>query len=508
MRHGSLAQFAPQVASQWHPIKNVPLRPEQVAPRSSMRVWWFCPKGHEWQAAISARTAGGNCPHCHNQMRSTLQRKQFVHRNGALSRTHPELLREWDTHKNAGLSPDDFTAGSHMHVWWKCPFGHSSKSEIRVRARGHRCPECIAQTSRLEMRLLTELRFLVGDAEWRKSVHGKEVDVFLPRHKIAIEVDGQRWHQAKASLDEAKNKALESRGIFVMRLRGHGLKRLRRTDLIFKESEDPKDIIGRFLSALHSARPKVFASSDLGGYLRARSFRNDAEFQALLAQLPSPEASASFSVNCPNLAKEWSDKNRPLAPSMFSRMSSKKVWWVCAKGHEWITSIAHRARGRGCPVCAREKNAARRRATCAKRGSVAQLAPDIAAEWHPTLNGGTGPADVACGSKLKRWWRCREGHEWQQSAQDRIGHGGKHRCPQCKINDNLLMRKHPELMVEFHPTLNIGLELSTLTSGSKKKAWWVCARGHTWLAAVVNRTSNSTGCPNCSRSKRARVDRD
>ena len=31
-----------------------------------------------------------------------------------------ELLRQWDTEKNGGKTPDDVSMGSHQKVWWKC----------------------------------------------------------------------------------------------------------------------------------------------------------------------------------------------------------------------------------------------------------------------------------------------------------------------------------------------------------------------------------------------------
>lgn len=58
----------------------------------------------------------------------------------------------------------------------------------------------------------------------------------------------------------------------------------------------------------------------------------------------------------PALAKEWYyKKNGDLKPEHFTANSGKKVWWVCEKGHEWQAKIADRNKGRGCPVCAKEK---------------------------------------------------------------------------------------------------------------------------------------------------------
>ena len=56
----------PELVAQWHPTKNVGLRPQQFSAGSSKKVWWKCPKGpdHEWDASVSHRTRGRGCPMC------------------------------------------------------------------------------------------------------------------------------------------------------------------------------------------------------------------------------------------------------------------------------------------------------------------------------------------------------------------------------------------------------------------------------------------------------------
>ena len=61
----------------------------------------------------------------------------------------------------------------------------------------------------------------------------------------------------------------------------------------------------------------------------------------------------------PDLAKEWHPtKNKKLKPSMVTRGSDKKAWWLCEKGHEWQTLVKDRAiieRNNNCPVCSNRK---------------------------------------------------------------------------------------------------------------------------------------------------------
>lgn len=91
-------------------------------------------------------------------------------------------------------------------------------------------------------------------------------------------------------------------------------------------------------------------------------------------------------------------KNGNLRPELFGINSNDRVWWRCSKcGHEWRTTIIHRAgkRNSGCSECAKEqkgKTFTKRRVS--ERGSLVEKNPALAAEWHPTKNGELTPADV------------------------------------------------------------------------------------------------------------------
>jgi hypothetical protein len=54
----------PDLAKEWHPTKNASLTPQDVTASSHNQVWWMCPKGHEWKAAISNRNKGQGCFYC------------------------------------------------------------------------------------------------------------------------------------------------------------------------------------------------------------------------------------------------------------------------------------------------------------------------------------------------------------------------------------------------------------------------------------------------------------
>lgn len=86
------------------------------------------------------------------------------------------------------------------------------------------------------------------------------------------------------------------------------------------------------------------------------------------------------------LLRQWdTEKNGGKTPDDVSSGSSAMAWWRCDKGHSFPMRIAFRTtREQGCPYCAGRR-------VLAGFNDLAAVAPDVAAEWHPTLNGELRP---------------------------------------------------------------------------------------------------------------------
>ena len=71
----------------------------------------------------------------------------------------------------------------------------------------------------------------------------------------------------------------------------------------------------------------------------------------MLSQFVTCPELSNFESNCLELITEWNyEKNQELKPQMFTKSSSKKVWWLCEKGHEWEAQINKSSRGCGRPI--------------------------------------------------------------------------------------------------------------------------------------------------------------
>jgi putative zinc ribbon protein len=224
------------------------------------------------------------------------------------------------------------------------------------------------------------------------------------------------------------------------------------------------------------------------------------------------DAEQSIAIRRPDLAAELHPvRNDDLDPYCSGAASSRRVWWCCRTcGHEWRAVVANRASGTGCPECWNARRAATFSLVSPER-SLADKAPQLVAELHPTRNQNLNPTTLGAHSSRKVWWRCLTcEHEWQALISSRTAGGG---CPHCARRrqrergprpverERSIAAKRPELLLELHPTRNPSLDPYRLGAGSNAKMWWRCGScDHEWQATVRNRTHGS-GCPICARRR-------
>jgi hypothetical protein len=199
-------------------------------------------------------------------------------------------------------------------------------------------------------------------------------------------------------------------------------------------------------------------------------------------------------IRNPAIIKEWHPlKNGDLKPADLTSGLSRKVWWICRKGHEWEANISNRNNGRGCPYCANQK--------VNNENCLKTIKPSVAAQWHPEKNGSLTPKKVTAFSNKKVWWICSKGHEWEAIISNRSNGRG---CPYCNNqkagDENCLQTLKPAIAAQWHPKKNGNLTPKQVTVFSNKKIWWLCSKGHEWSATVNNR-SNGHGCPYCAKQK-------
>ena len=480
----------PALAKEWHPTKNGPFTPQDATPGMAHKVWWICPKGHEYQAEIFRRSYGGGCSVCANRVVTT---------GNCLATVNPDLAKQWHPTKNGKLTPNDVVFGSHKKVWWLCKVGHEFQAIIELRHRqGTSCSFCNSKTSIPELRIYSELKYIFGNVRHRAKLYTVECDIYIPDLKIAIEFDGGYWHRNSREKDIKKTKQLHEKGITLIRIREKGLPKIAKQDLVLTEKSVTFNCIERVLIeiSMHVAISEQL-STKIRNYIHGKQFRNEIEFLKLLDILPGPLPGTSLGDLNQRVAAEWhSTKNGTLTPKNVSLSSHKMIWWVCSNGHDWQATVANRNSGNDCPYCANYK-------VCATN-SLAIKNPQLSKEWHPTKNGLLTPERVMPGTQKKAWWLCSKGQEWQAAVLDRNSGKG---CPYCSRRfaspEWCLATVNPKLAKEWHPIKNGSLTPNDVTPGSDKIVWWLCGNGHEWQTRANARSRGFGGCPQCRRTKRA-----
>ena len=97
----------------------------------------------------------------------------------------------------------------------------------------------------------------------------------------------------------------------------------------------------------------------------------------------------------PDLVSQWSPKNTQ-SPDKVSCGSHLKVWWICAKGHEWEAVVKSGALlGGSCRCC-------EHRAILKGYNDLATLNPELAKSW--SSKNSKKPSEYAISSNTEVWW--------------------------------------------------------------------------------------------------------
>lgn len=505
IRHsGSLAQTAPHLAKEWHPTRNGDTSPTDLTCNSPRKVWWLGLCGHEWEAIVSNRYRGTNCPFCSNQ--------QLLSGYNDLQTRFPSIAAEWNYSHNAPLLPSEVLATSGLVVWWKGTCGHEWKQAIDKRTtRGQGCPICgkRTQTSFPEQALLYYIQQSHPDAinNYRRIFSNQmELDIFIPTLSVGIEYDGANWHNEDSlAKEQTKYLICQQNNIVLIRIREDTTEAAPNTcDFFFPAKRHPTP------TELDSIISTV--CMHLGYACSVDTQRDAADIRSYYFHKLSNK---NLLIECPQLAHEWHPtKNGSLTPDMFTVSSGALIWWVCSTcGHEWQTRIATRSQGVGCKLCGYKKRTESRiKGKIALQGSLQSNNPSLAAEWHSIHNAPLSPTDVLATSAKKVWWLCSScGHEWSATIASRNAGNG---CPACnrkarsriqherKLQDSgSLAEQYPDLLLDWDYSHNCSIDPNSVTPGSHQKVWWKChICGHTWETEIKYRTKGH-GCASCKQKK-------
>lgn len=337
------------------------------------------------------------------------------------------LLAQWDALRNGTLSPQHITYGSKQKVWWRCSRGHFWQTAVYIRTTGGAgCPYCAGKLPWPgESDLATREPQLAS--EWHPTRNGTLTpDQVLPGSHRMVWWRCGKGHEWKSQI----NSRVAGCGCPYCAARQiiPGETDLLSTDPLLAaqwHSEKNAPLTPKDVSMGTSKRVwwRCEKGHEWKASVRSRS-RGGCGCPVCAGRQIVPGYN-DFASMYPQLAAQWdSTKNGNLRPEQVSVCSNRTVWWRCELGHSYRATVSGRtSRGQGCPYCSGQK-------VLAGFNDLATRVPQIAAQWHPTLNERMTPEQFTPGSHYRAWWACSEGHAWKAAIYSRAG-PQKSGCPIC-----------------------------------------------------------------------------
>lgn len=189
----------PKIAEQWDYEKNT-IFPTEVSAGSHKYAWFKCDNGHNIKQQIEGKTRNGyGCKYCSNN--------EVLTGYNDLKTKFPEMIKYWDYAKN-DVSPENVHFGSSKKYWWICDKGHNYQQPLKYKIKGHVGCDCSkAGISKKEKELYETISKSLGkniDIETNNRTvlsDYKELDIYIPEKKVAIEFKGLYWHTEKQGKD-------------------------------------------------------------------------------------------------------------------------------------------------------------------------------------------------------------------------------------------------------------------------------------------------------------------
>lgn len=205
----------------------------------------------------------------------------------------------------------------------------------------------------------------------------------------------------------------------------------------------------------------------------------------------------------PSYLLEWDyEKNNEINPKSVSYASTKKVWWICKKGHSFNDPIASRYKGSSCPICSN-------RVIVSGINDFASKYPLLIKEWDFESNN-INPYKSMPKSHDIIHWKCSKGHKWSSLLYSRV------KGTKCLVCLNKLILKgyndldttNPLIAKQWNYELNKDLTPFNIGSGSGKVVYWNCDKGHIFKSSIVKRTKYNFNCPICKQDSKRRLIND
>lgn len=417
----------------------------------------------------------------------------------------PSLLKEWNWNKNIGISPYSIGCGSSKKIWWKCSAcGNEWEATPNSRSGSKKCgcPKC-------------GIKKLVKHNLEKRVEKGGSLSLCYPALL-------EEWDYNKNTLEPQSIPPQTGRKVWwICKKCGHSWK------------------------ASVQSRTKNGTGCPKCGKEKARETTEKNKLKRY----------GSLAKTNPELLKEWDYALNNISPDSISWHYSKKVHWICIKGHKFDSAPNRRVRlGKGCPICARESGTSFPEQ--AIYFYINTIVPSENRYLHkgieidvyiPSLKVGieydgfyfhnsmkSAKQEVKKNKILEvdgiRLIRIKESTEYKVVGDtifivptknydylkdainfiiNKIGlceeiyidpvRDRMQILEQYVVNEknNSIVQKMPDVAKQWDYLKNGTIKPEYIRASSNQKFWWKCENGHSWTASVYSR-ANGNGCPCCS----------
>ena len=483
-----LATLFPDLAIEWHPLKNGELTPADYTYGSGKKVWWICKNGHEYQASIHNRTRGTACPKCADALKTSFPEQAvyyYVHK------AFPDAISRYTDIFENGMELDVFIPSLKVGIEYDGSAYHNKNTLKKDNTKYNICKENgisfirIVETSPSTVFRLQDHKLEVPNGK-RKHLNsiisqlcfylGKPVDVNIERDRMLIMQHLSKRDRSLAS--EYPEIAAE-------------------WDYDYNAPQTPdhfdpfsNEKVGWVCKNCGHKWVTGIVSRTYDGTNCPKCASHLAREKQIANRI---NEKGSLFDTFPLLMEEWDFEDNNVDPHKILPGSATKVNWICKKcGYKWTASINKRTMGHKCPLCSNQ-------VVVAGRNDLLSKDPDLSAEWDYERNA-FGPDSVAQYSNKKVWWKCKIcGNSWVAAINNR---SQNHGCPYCSgrtpiIGFNDFKTKYPIIAEDWNYEKNNDLKPEQFLPKSSKRVWWKCRIcGYEWQASIKSR-SNGSVCKQC-----------
>lgn len=461
-----LETMYPEIAAEWDYEHNSDT-PNHVHAGSTRNAHWICPKGHHYDMPPARRTKQGQgCSVCAG--------KKVIYET-SLAFLYPDIAAEWDYKRNKAL-PEEVASKSSKKAWWICSENpkHRYEATIASRTFNHTgCPFCAGHQVLPEESFGALYPNLLTEWDYDKNT---DVDPFscTPGSNRKVWWKCSNGHSWQTSIR--------------IRTSGHGCAECKSGTMtsfaeqlffiacckIFPQYKVINRYITDFGEEIDIYIPQLSLGIEPGNWVLHKNKYDKDKYKR--------KACRENNIRLITIYDEYRESKLPFEDDFYieNKFFGNGCNYLLVRNilqdlfididtideNIWNDNVWKKI--------AEEARYASNRKVPNPSCSLAASKPEIAAEWHPCLNGDLTPECVYPSSKQMIYWQCSKGHEFVASVHSRV-YDGKG-CSICskRVADsryNTISKLYPEFVDMFDESNEISPDEITPFNSTHDIKW-------------------------------------